>query len=281
MKTYSLKHLLLTGLVMSFPMLSLSMSQASEQALTAMEIMVKVDARDEGDTSVADSAMVLIDKRGRKRTRQLKQYSKKYPVGTKYMAIFLTPADLKDTVYINYDWDTSERDDDSWLYLPALQKNKRIAADDRSGSFLGSDFSYADLSGFELAWYDYELLSESEVVNGHDCWLIEYRAKDKYRDKVTASTQDLKTQTWIRKDNFVQVKSKIWKVRAGRIKYYSASDIEKIDGVWTVKKMQMITVKNGKKEHASILKIHNVNYNSFLSDELFKSENMQRAALIN
>ncbi|BAJ03957.1 conserved hypothetical protein [Shewanella violacea DSS12] len=262
-------------------MLSLSMSQASEQALTAMEIMVKVDARDEGDTSVADSAMVLIDKRGRKRTRQLKQYSKKYPVGTKYMAIFLTPADLKDTVYINYDWDTSERDDDSWLYLPALQKNKRIAADDRSGSFLGSDFSYADLSGFELAWYDYELLSESEVVNGHDCWLIEYRAKDKYRDKVTASTQDLKTQTWIRKDNFVQVKSKIWKVRAGRIKYYSASDIEKIDGVWTVKKMQMITVKNGKKEHASILKIHNVNYNSFLSDELFKSENMQRAALIN
>jgi len=279
MRIFNFKINLMIILTCTF-LLAYAAGSIADEPLTALQIMVKVDARDEGNSSVADSTMVLIDKRDRQRVRKLKQYSKKYAQGRKYMANFLTPADLKDTVYINYDWQASEQDDDSWLYLPALQKTKRIAAEDRSGSFLGSDFSYADLSGFELDWYDYQLLSNSEIVNGHDCWLIEYSAKSEFKDKVSDSTKDLKTQTWVRKDNFVQIKSKIWKIRSGQIKYYSASDVEQVDGIWTVKKMQMITVKHGKKQHASILKIHNIAYNTSVSDELFKPENMQRVTLI-
>ena len=243
---------------------------------TAYEIMAKVDARDEGNSSSANSTMVLIDRRERQRVRHLKQFSKKYSDATKYMAYFLTPADLKDTVYINHDWNSSSQDDDSWLYLPALQKSKRIASADRSGSFLGSDFTYADISGFELDWYDYELINESEPVDGYDCWVVEYTAKPEFSDTVLKTTRDLKTRTWVRKDNFVQVKSQIWKADGGRIKYYSASDIEQIDGIWTVKKMQMVTVKAGKKQHSSILLIRDVSYNVEVADDLFQSENMQR-----
>jgi hypothetical protein len=254
----------------------LQKNQKSDGVLTALEIMTKVDARDEGSSSVANSSMILIDRRDRQRARNLKQYSKKYEDNTKYMAHFLTPSDLKNTVYINYDWQASSRDDDSWLYLPALQKSKRISSQDRSGSFLGSDFTYSDISGFELDWYDYKLISNSEIINGHDCWVIEYTAKPEFADKVLSVTGDTKTKTWVRKDIFMQIKSQIWKSRGDKIKYYSAGDVVQIDGIWTPKKMQMVTVKKGKKEHASIFLIHDIEYGVEITDQLFKSENMQR-----
>lgn len=250
---------------------------SAADTLTAQAIMERVDARDEGTSSIATSTMVLIDRKERQRSRQLKQYAKEYSDTQKYMAHFLSPADLKDTVYINYDWQQSGTEDDSWLYLPALNKVKRISSEDRSGAFLGSDFSYADISGFELDWYDYTLLKESEFVDGKDCWVIEYQAKEQFKNKVLSTTGDLKTQTWVRKDIFFQVKSKIWKERGGKIKYYLASNIEEIDGIWTAKKMQMITTKNEQREHSSIFLIQNIAYGGEVRDDIFIPDNMQRA----
>lgn len=254
-----------------------SVPVAAAEALTAQAIMERVDARDEGTSSIASSTMVLIDRKGRQRSRQLKQYAKEYDDTRKYMAHFLSPADLKDTVYINYDWRQSGTEDDSWLYLPALNKVRRISSEDRSGAFLGSDFSYADISGFELGWYDYTLLKESEFVDGEDCWVIEYQAKEQFKNKVLSTTGDLKTQTWVRKDIFFQVKSKIWKERGGKIKYYLANNIEKIDGIWTAKKMQMITTKNEQREHSSIFLIQDIAYGGEVRDDIFIPDNMQRA----
>lgn len=254
-----------------------SVSTEAAETLTAQAIMERVDARDEGTSSIATSTMVLIDRKDRQRSRQLKQYAKEYSDAQKYMAHFLTPADLKDTVYINYDWQQSGTEDDSWLYLPALNKVKRISSEDRSGAFLGSDFSYADISGFELDWYDYTLLKESELVDGQDCWVIEYQAKEQFKNKVLSTTGDLKTQTWVRKDIFFQVKSKIWKARGAKIKYYLASNIENIDGIWTAKKMQMITTKNEQREHSSIFLIQDIAYGREVRDDIFIPDNMQRA----
>lgn len=253
----------------------------THNTLTGYEIMARVDARDEGASSIATSTMVLIDKKERQRSRQLKQYAKEYQDTKKYMAHFLTPADLKDTVYINYDWSQSGREDDSWLYLPALNKVKRISSEDRSGAFLGSDFSYADISGFELDWYDYTLLQDSEMVDGHDCWIIEYKAKDQFKEKVLSTTGDLKVQTWVRKDIFFQVKSKIWKARGDKIKYFIASNIEQVDGIWTSKRMQMITTKNDKREHSSIFVIHDIRYGDEVRDDIFIPDNMQRSLVAN
>ena len=273
-----------TSLILSMVVVTMIFQSApvtASEKLTALEIMQRVDARDEGSSSVATSTMVLIDKKDRQRSRQLKQYAKEYSDAKKYMAHFLTPADLKDTVYINYDWRSTGSEDDSWLYLPALNKVKRIASEDRSGAFLGSDFSYADISGFELAWYDYTLLKESELVDGHDCWVIEYQAKEQFKDKVLTTTGDLKTQTWVRKDIYFQVKSKIWKARGGKIKYYLASNIENIDGIWTAKKMQMITTKNDQREHSSIFQIQEIRYGADVRDDIFIPDNMQRKLVMN
>jgi len=109
----------------------------------AREIMERVDARDDGDDQTSRLDMILIDKRENQRVRELLSFAKDVGEDTYTMLFFLSPADVKDTGFLTYDYDDESRDDDQWLFLPALRKTKRIASGDKSGSFMGSDFTYA------------------------------------------------------------------------------------------------------------------------------------------
>ncbi|MGB0942299.1 MAG: outer membrane lipoprotein-sorting protein [Marinomonas sp.] len=241
--------------------------------LTAKQIMQKVDDRDTGETIVSESVLILIDKKKRQRVRELKLFSKEYNEVDKSVSFFLSPADVKDTAYMSFDWDDDAKEDDSWLYLPALQKTNRIAASDKSGAFMGSDFSYADIDGVDVEDFTYRLIKESEEVNGHDCWVIESIPKSK---AIIKETGYLTTTSWVRKDIFMQVKA-IIKVKKGkRVKYFQAKDIEQIQGIWTAKTLQMVTTKRNKLEHSSVLKINAVDYQTKVDDKMFENSRLQR-----
>ena len=269
----------LTQYLGSITLLSASMIftlPASATDLSALEVMQAVENRDDGDSFVADYTMVLIDRRDRQRTRNLRIYSKDYGVDTRSLSRFESPADIRGTSYLNNDWDDPQRDDDSWLYLPALQRVKRIASSDTSDSFLGSDFTYADINGLELDWYDYRFINESEEVDGFDTWVIEITPKESMKEQAEEATGYSRLQTWIRKDNFVQVRAQAWELRANRIKYFNSSDIQQIDGIWTTGRLQAVTTRSGRQEHASVLQLNDIDYNADVDDELFTTESMQR-----
>lgn len=249
---------------------------ATATELTALEVMQAVENRDDGESFIADYTMVLIDRRDRQRSRNLRIYSKDYGADTRSLSRFESPADIRGTSYLNNDWDDPQRDDDSWLYLPALQRVKRIASSDTSDSFLGSDFTYADINGLELDWYDYRFINESEEVDGFDTWVIEVTPKESMKEQAEEATGYSRLQTWIRKDNFVQVRAQAWELRANRIKYFNSSDIEQVDGIWTTRRLQAITTRNGRQEHASVLQLNDIEYNTDVDDELFTTESMQR-----
>ena len=103
--------------------------------------MEKVNARDVGERSISEMEMILIDKKGNKRVRKLKTYGLEQGKDSKSLMFFISPADVKNTGFLTYDYDESGKDDDQWLYLPALRKTKRIASGDKSGSFMGSDLN--------------------------------------------------------------------------------------------------------------------------------------------
>ena len=245
--------------------------------LSAAEIIEKHDNLYNGDTAVIDYRLILIDRRNRQRERDLRMYSKEYGEDTRSLSQFDSPADIRGTAYLNYDWDDPSTNDDSWLYLPSLQRVKRIANSDTSDSFLGSDFTYADINGLETAWYDYSFFSESDLVDGQDCWVIDITAKAEFRDKAEDATGYSRLRTWIRKDNFVQQRGQAWELRGNRIKYFNSSEIEQVDGIWTIKRMQVITTRNDRQVHASVLQVEDVNYNVELGDEIFTTEYMQRS----
>lgn len=243
---------------------------------TAEEVMRLVDQRYVGDSSIAEITMVLIDRRDRQRVRNLKLYSKEYGDDTKSLSLFESPADIRGTAYLNFDWDESGRDDDSWLYLPALQRVKRLASSDKSDSFLGSDFTYADINGFEIDWYDYSFVSESEMVDGEESWVIEISPKPEFRERAEESTGYSRMQAWISKDKLLQLRAQAWEIRGNRVKFFTANEIEEIDGIWTVQRMQAVTTRNDRQEHASVLQINAIDYNVEVPDELLTTEAMQR-----
>jgi len=252
----------------------LSLSAAAEHS--AEEVMRMFDERYDGDSSISDITMVLIDRRDRQRIRNLKLYSKDYGADTKTLSLFESPADIRGTAYLNFDWNENQRDDDSWLYLPALQRVKRLATSDTSDSFLGSDFTYADINGFEVEWYDYNFINESEMIDGEDCWVIEIVPKPEFKDRAEEATGYSKMQSWISKEKLVQLRGQTWELRGNRIKFFTSSEVELIDDIWTVKRLQAITTRNGRQEHASVLQINSVDYNAEVADDLLTTEAMQR-----
>ena len=249
---------------------------ASASELSARQVMDQVDAVADGETRVADFTMVLIDRRDRQRTRELTIYSKDFNADTRTLSLFESPADISGTAYLNHDWQDPDRDDDSWLYLPAMQRVRRIASSDTSDSFMGSDFTYADINGIEIDWFDYRFVNESEDVDGQECWVIEATPKPEMKQKAEDGTGYSRLQMWIRKDNFVQVRAQAWELRGNRVKYFTASDIRQVQGIWTTHRQQAITTRNGRQEHASVLQLNSIEYNTPVADDYFAPESLQR-----
>ncbi|MCP4294681.1 MAG: outer membrane lipoprotein-sorting protein [Proteobacteria bacterium] len=254
----------------------LCIPQLSAAEMSAKEIMKKSDNIEDGDTRIADMKMVLIDRKGNQRIRSIKSFSKDYGEDTKSMSFFMSPADVRNTASLAYTWDDPDKDDDNWLYLPALRKVKRISAGNKSDSFMGSDFTYSDMNGREFSDYNYKMLRKSDLVDGQDCWVIESKPKKEIKAQVIKETGYLKAINWIRKDNFLAVKGKLWVKKGKKIKYFSASDIVKIQGIWTAKKIEMRTTKRKRLEHATVLLFDNTVYNKGVEDSMFTTQRMER-----
>ena len=138
-------------------LLIIGLSYTSLFAQTGLEIMQKVLNRDDGDNIVSSIQMQLIDKNGHKRIRDMKTYSKEVGKDTKKLTFFTSPSDVKDTSFLTYDWADENKDDDQWMYLPALKKTKRIPSSDMDSAFMGSDFSYIDMITPILSDYKYKI----------------------------------------------------------------------------------------------------------------------------
>ena len=244
-------------------------------ALSGREIMEKVNARDEGDRSKGEMEMILLDKKGKKRIRKLKTFGGKKGKNTLSLMFFLSPADVKNTGFLTYDYNESGKDDDQWLYLPALRKTKRIAAGDKSGSFMGSDLNYSDMTTPDLDLYDYTLMKETEV-RGKKVWQI--KAVPKNKDEAEKSGYS-KSVIFIRQDNYVMIRAVRWVHKKSRNKYLDVKKLEKIDGIWVSTEMH-VTTKTGKKTlHKTILKQNNIRFNQDeVNADLFTVRRLEKGA---
>ena len=256
---------------------TLTLLSPTAGAFTAQEIMQKVEDRDTGKTAIAETIMVLVDKKNNRRVRQMKRFDQEFGKDSKSIIFFRSPADVRNTSFLSFDWVDEEKDDDSWLYLPALKKVKRIASNDKSGSFMGSDFTYADIAGLNIDDWEYSFNSTSEdAVDGQNVWIITGVPKKSRIEKVTDETGYIKAMLWVRSDNFMIVKGKFWVKKGRKIKYLTVGDIRLVDGIWTSFEVKMVTTRRGKLEHATIFKTGNIVYNKNLDSDVFTTQRMAR-----
>ncbi|MCK5162366.1 MAG: outer membrane lipoprotein-sorting protein [Desulfobacula sp.] len=238
----------------------------------ARQIMQQVEDRDDGDNMTSRMLMVLIDKNEKQRKKYFQSFSKDFGRDKKRIMFVKSPAPIKNTGFLTFDWDDESRDDDQWLFLPAIGKTKRIASSDKSSSFMGSDLNYSDMTGRNLEDYNFKLLKESKI-KGIDVWIIQSLPKTK---EVEDETGYKKSILAVRKDNYIVVRAKMWTSEGGFTKYMDAQKLVQIDGIWVVAQNH-ITKKRGKVTmHQTLLKLSNVKFNQSLDENVFTIRRLEK-----
>lgn len=260
------------GLVLIALVVGLRPCPSGAEDLTALQIMKQVDARDDGDNKISDMEMTLIDKNGKKRTRKIRAFNKDKGEDTLRLMFFIEPADVEDTAFLTYDYDQAEKDDDQWIYLPALRKTKRIATSNKSGSFMGSDFTYSDMTKRDLDDYDYTLLKEVKVRDAN-AWLIQAVPRTK---EVIDRTGYTKSVLYVRKDNFVVIRGVHWVKKGNRLKYMDVKKLTMIDGIWVATEIHMTTKQGKSTRHRTIMTFKNVKFNQGLEEDFFTIRRMEK-----
>lgn len=259
MRTTIASLLALAFLLSAFP--------STASALTGKEIMTMVDERPDGEDRTSTITMTLINKRGRKRVREMKSYSKDYGKDKKSVMVFCEPADVRKTAFLSWDYDDPDREEDKWLYMPAMRKTRRISGASRNEYFMGSDFTYDDMGDRSVEEDTHRLLGEESIM-GYDCWKIE---------SVPVDPDDMYTKKimWVSKEALVIVKADYFD-KDGLLKEFKATDIQRQEGFWTILHSEM---KNVSREHTTIMESAKVNYDTGLSDSLFRVSTIQRGRL--
>ena len=249
---------------------------ASAATMTAADIVKKIDERPTGTTSEADLKMVLEDKRGNTRVREMRSLSKKIADKESMIMFFKSPTDVRGTAYLSVDYKDPNLEDDTWLYLSAMHRNKRVANSNKSDAFMGSDFSYSDVTGTSVWDWNYTIEKESEPVDGADCWVLESTPKADKAQKILDETGYNKRRVWVRKDSFYIVRAELSVAKDNKVKLMKVDGLHQVNDIWTATQIQMVTTKNNEMEHRSVIAFSDVKYNMALDDKTFTTAQMEQ-----
>lgn len=232
--------------------------------LSGTEIMTRVDQREVGKDESSEVTMRLVTKGGDQRVRKLNMLQKGKSNTKKVLIHFLEPADVRGVGFLV--WRHPDKDDDRWLYLPSLHMVRRISAADKRASFVGSDFVYEDIAGRDVD-QDKHTLTGSESVGGQDCYVVKSVPRDSH-----SAEFDHKV-SWVRKDSFVVAQEKYYDHQGKSLKQLSVDDLDKIQGIWTVRKQTMRNLQTG---HYTVVTWDKVKYNTGLGNDVFTERYLRR-----
>lgn len=225
-------------------------------AIDGMTIAQMVYDRNDGHTSYAETEMILIDKRGKSKKRILVTARKNYGEIRKTYSRFTAPADIKGTVFLV--WENADRDDDQFLYLPALRRLRRIVSRQKKSRFVNTDFTYEDMQRKKTEESTHKLLRTSQYAK-RPCWVVESVPKK-------GTSQYRKWVSWIDKEYLLPRKIEYYSKRKKLFKRYRGGKIRQIDGVWTALEIEMNDLK---KKHKTQMKIKKIRYDIKLKDAVF------------
>jgi outer membrane lipoprotein-sorting protein len=234
-------------------------------AVTAEEVIKNSQAAffEAGQDMKARVKMTLVTRDGQQRLRELTMLRKNYPVGEqKYFMYFHGPADVAGMTFMVYKY--PGRDADRWLFIPAINLVNRIAARDSRSSFVGSDFTYEDATGRDLAADAHALLRE-EPFNDRKVYVVE--------SKPIGPAEYTRKLSWIDQASFLPLKEEYYDVQESLYKIFTAEEIKDVQGFATIMKRTMSNVKTG---HKTETVFERVQYNVGLGDDLFSERYLRR-----
>ncbi|MBQ4124329.1 MAG: outer membrane lipoprotein-sorting protein [Desulfovibrio sp.] len=216
-----------------------------------------------------DVEITLVNANGGKRVRKLDRYQKNFNVtDRKFILVFNSPADVKKTAFLVWDYEDADKDDDRWLYLPSMKQTRRISGASKNDYFMGSDLTYDDLGKRPVKKDAHKIIGEENFM-GHPCWLLE-AVPHKVEDN-----DYVRLVTWVDKESQVMRKRNYYD-KDGLLKVQTAYDIRKLDGVWSYIHVE---VENQVNKHKTVLIESNHRYNTGIKDDLFRESVLQRGVM--
>ncbi|MDR0450991.1 MAG: outer membrane lipoprotein-sorting protein [Treponema sp.] len=209
-----------------------AMSQDAESIVRASRNRI------ESNTTSTRSTMIIKAKDGAETRRVMDQYSKDDVKGNKRTVIvFQDPASVRGTRFLTLE--NSGKADDRWIFLPSLGRVRRIAASEGSGSFVGTDFSYDDISSANRkADLDRHSLLREEALNGRPCYVIESVPKD-------SSYQYSRMIQWIDKESRLTYRVDLYDKRSVHVKTLESMDFKDVQGRLTAMLTRMSSLTAG------------------------------------
>ncbi|PMP70102.1 MAG: hypothetical protein C0187_06015 [Calditerrivibrio nitroreducens] len=230
-------------------------------ATTEKDIMQTQKDRQKTKNEYSYEQMVLVNSDESKEVRQVIRKVKE--VGNdlhKAIVTFLSPADIKGTALLT--WEQKDRDDDQWLYMPNLGKMQRIAKGSKKNYFMGTDFTYEDMTSEDINNFNYTILRK-ENKQGKDCWVIEATPVANYSKDTAYSKRIL----WVSKDVYVTVQIEFYDRKGELIKTQMSSDFKNIGGtIWRAEKTIM---NNFKEKHKTLIKTIKIDASTNIDEESF------------
>ena len=212
-----------------------------------------------GDDGIADVTMKIINKKGKERTREFTMLRLDLNEGgeQKYYTYFRQPSDVSRLTFMV--WKNPDANDNRWLYVPSVDLVKQISADDKNSSFVGSDFTYEDVSGRHWSEDKHTLISDNEMLDGKATYLIS-----------SVPVQDEKAfaekKSWIDKTSYLPLREEYYDDKGQLTRVFTADKIENIDGIETVTQR---TMDNVTKNQKTTVYFNKISYNTGITDDIF------------
>lgn len=239
---------------------------AANGEMSATQVVEENQSRHTLKNETTVMSITLIDRRGNRETRTLRQLYKERNNGLdSSLSVFEKPADVRGTALLTRE--NEGKDNDQWLYLPSQRRLMRIAQARRNGYFMGTDFTYEDMDPEKIDNYSYRHLRE-EQSDGADCYVIEAVPVEKHR----RSSEYAKRILWIRKDIFFIVRVEFHDRRGHLVKTQANSKLQQVgDRAW---RAQASLVDNLLKQHQTAVDILSRDIETHLPDSCFSERHI-------
>ena len=252
----------LARIVLAIVVLCLTFHSAWAAESTGRQIMERQKELHEAASERSSLVMVLVDRKGGKKTRVVRSFKKTLGSGlARSLMVFTEPADLDGTSILSVE--TEPGKGSQWIYLPASKKLHRLASRAKTDYFMGTDLTYEDMETDDLESFELKLTGSSQV-DGQDCWVVEaVPATDAKRKKSGYS----KRIFHVRKDITFTLKVEFFDRRGRPVKTQTSHALEKVRGnMWVARK---VLVDNSRSKHKTLLGLATFEVDVDLPDEIF------------
>src|SRR5437763_1381323 len=243
--------------------IALAIHAHSALAQNARQIVEEAQKRTDAKSQRYEGLLQVFDAKGKVSDKRWSFERLGAHGQSKSVLRFSAPAEVKGValLVVNH----PDRASDQWMWTPAIERDRRIALQDRSTRFFGTDFSFEDLEERDVNQFEYTLVGD-DAVDGAACWKIESRPRE------SKSSQYTRSLVWVRKYTyaFARIENYVNDQAVRRLAY---SDFHNVQGVWTATQLEMADLRRSSRTRLTLDKLE---YNVTLKEEDFTLQAIRR-----